>query len=94
MVRMQILVDPKHKKLAEKLARQSDTSSSEIFRRALEAYDPRKEAEYQELDVLINALGDANKRARRALEEAEAEVERTLAYYRGDTQDERIRATG
>ncbi len=94
MVRMQILVDPKHKKLAEKLARQTDTSSSEIFRRALEAYDPEKEAEYQELDVLIKALGEANKRARRALEEAEAEVERTLAYYRGDKQADRIRATG
>ena len=94
MVRMQILVDPKHKKLAEKLARQTDTSSSEIFRRALEAYDPNKEAEYHELDTLMKALGEANQRARRALEEAEAEVEKTIEYYKRDKQDERIRATG
>ncbi len=94
MVRMQILVHPKHKKLAEKLARQTDTSSSEIFRRALEAYDPDKEAEYGELDTLVKALGEANQRARRALEQAEAEVEKTLRYYQRDKEDDQIRATG
>lgn len=94
MVRMQILVDPKHKKLAEKLARQTDTSSSEIFRRALEAYDPDKESEYLELDTLMKALQEANRRARQALSEAEVEVEKTIEYYRRDKQDDRIRAAG
>jgi len=94
MVRMQILVDPKHKKLAEKLARQTDTSSSEIFRRALEAYDPDKESEYLELEALMKALQEANRRARQALSEAEVEVEKTLEYYRRDKQDDRIRAAG
>ena len=94
MVRIQILVDPKHKKLAEKLARATDTSASEIFRRALEAYDPDKEAAYLELDTLLKALRDANQRARRALSDAEAEVEETLQYYRWDKRDDRRRAAG
>lgn len=94
MVRMQILVDPRHKKLAEKLARRSETSSSEIFRRALEAYDPNREAEYLELDTLMKALQEANRRARQALTEAEAEVEKTIEYYKCDKQGERIRAAG
>jgi Ca2+-binding EF-hand superfamily protein len=94
MVRMQILVDPKHKKLAEKLARQTETSSSEIFRRALEAYDPNKEADYLALDTLIKALQEANRRARQALAEAEAEVEKTIEYYKRDKQGDRRRAAG
>ena len=94
MVRIQILVDPRHKKLAEKLARQTETSSSEIFRRALEAYDPNKEAEHLELDTLLKALQTANRRASQALAKAEAEVDETIEYYKGDKQDDRPRVAG
>ena len=91
MMRMQILVDPKHKKLAEKLARQSETTVSKIFARAIEAYDPDSAAVYHELDALTRALQDANRRARQALLEAEAEVEKTIADYGSNIRDGHLR---
>ena len=80
-VRMQILVDAKHKRLAEKLARANNTSASDVFRRALESYDPDRETEGEKLATLLKALKDANTRARAALGRAEKEVRETLDYY-------------
>jgi len=81
VVRMQILVEPKHKRLAEKLARQSDSSASDIFRRALEAYNPEEEKDQQDLETLANVLNENTKRARRALLKAEKDVKETIAYF-------------
>ena len=63
MVRMQISSRSQAQKTGgEAGPADTDTSSSEIFRRALEAYDPDKEAEYLELDTLMRALHEANKK--------------------------------
>ena len=93
-IRMQILVDAKHKRLAEKLARANNTSASDVFRRALESYDPNRESEGEELAVLLKALKDANRRARGALERAEKEVRETLDYYAQRSNPRRKAAAG
>lgn len=91
MVRMQILVDDEHKALAEKFAKEADTSASEIVRRALEAYEPAHLEETAELKMLLRSLTEANKRARKALRQAEKEVAQTLEYY---ADSEKIKTPG
>jgi len=81
VVRMQILVEPKHKRLAEKLARQSDSSASDVFRRALEAYNPEAQKDQQDLETLAVVLDQNTRRARKALLKAEKDVKETIAYF-------------
>lgn len=80
-VRMNILLDDKHKKLLKKLATQINDSESAVIRRALEAFDPAGEQQAEEVSLLLKALKDANQRARTALARAEDEIAQTLAYY-------------
>ncbi|MDH4274046.1 MAG: hypothetical protein OEW08_03305 [Gammaproteobacteria bacterium] len=80
-VRMNILLDIKHKKLLKKLADDISSSESEVIRRALDAYDPQQGQHAEEIGVLLRALQAANQQARVALQRAEKEVEHTLAYY-------------
>lgn len=80
-VRMNILLDDKHKKRLKKLATQINDSESAVIRRALEAFDPAGEQQAEEIGLLLQALKDANQKAHAALARAENEIAQTLAYY-------------
>jgi hypothetical protein len=79
MVRMQVLLDEKHKKLAKRYAKQLNESESEIIRRALDAFDPNNESEIEALAVILK---ETAKRAEQAVDGAIDEVTTTTEYYR------------
>lgn len=83
MVRMQVLLDEKHKKLAKRYAKQLKKSESEVIRRALEVYDPGKDKEDEELAELAAALKEGTQRAQAAIDNARKEIDATLAYFKG-----------
>lgn len=83
MVRMQVLLDEKHKKLAKRYAKQLKKSESEVIRLALEVYDPGKGKEDEELAELAAALKEGTQRAQAAIDNARKEIDATLAYFKG-----------
>ena len=82
MVRMQVLLDEKHKRLAKRYAKQLKKSESEVIRMALENYDPSKATNDEELNILSEALKEGTKRAQAAIENARKEVDETLALFK------------
>jgi len=79
MVRMQVLLDEKHKKLAKRYAKQLKESESEVIRRALDAYDPESESE---IEALAEILQESTKRAEAAVDNAIEEVTKTTKFYK------------
>lgn len=82
--RMQILVSSAQKQRMRMLARESNCSVSEIYRRAADAYrmgDEDLEIDHPELELLVNALEAGISRASEAVERAEREVRATLDFY-------------
>lgn len=79
MVRMQVLLDEKHKKLAKRYAKQLKESESEVIRRALEAYDPESDLE---IEALAQLLEESTQRAESAVDHAIDEVDKTTQFYR------------
>jgi Arc/MetJ-type ribon-helix-helix transcriptional regulator len=79
MVRMQILLDEKHKKLAKRYAKQLNKSESEVIRRALDAFDPQSESE---IEALLAVLQETAQRAEVAVNDAIDEVTKTTKFYR------------
>ena len=79
MVRMQVLLDEKHKKLAKRYAKQLKESESEVIRRALDAFDPNSESEIEALSVILH---ETAKRAEEAVDSAIDEVTETTNFYR------------
>lgn len=83
MVRMQVLLGEKHKRLAKRYAKQLNESESEIIRRALEAFDPNSASEQEEIEALAAILQETAKRAETAVDNASKEVGKTTRFYRG-----------
>jgi hypothetical protein len=90
--RVVVLMPPEDKARLEKKARRAGTSVGELVRRSVEAYEP--ELEGAELEALLRLLEESHARAMRSLDEAEKELEVTLAYFdakRKRAADERRR---
>ena len=92
---MQILVPRTQKERMRALARESNCSVSEIYRRAADAYrlnegDP--EIDHPELELLVNALESGISRAAEAVERAEREVRATIDFYSAREQAREARA--
>jgi hypothetical protein len=85
MVRMQVLLDEKHKKLAKRYAKQLNESESEVIRRALDAFDPDSESE---IEALALVLQETARRAEHAVDTAIDEVTKTTQFYRSGNNPE------
>lgn len=84
MERMQIIVSREQKSRMKALAKASNTSVSEMFRRAADAYTVSgddEEIDHPELEALVEALEASTRDAEKALDRAEREVRATLDFY-------------
>jgi hypothetical protein len=82
MERTQVLFLPEQKAKARALAERLGVSASEVYRLALEAFDPDATGDDAALELLLSSLRDGTERAQKALAEAEREVAETLRALR------------
>ena len=93
--RMQILVSPSQKKRMRMLAKKSNCSVSELYRRAADAYtvdDDDEEIHNAELEAMVEVLEAGISRANAATVRAEREVQATLDFYQARAQAREARA--
>ena len=93
--RMQILITGEQKKRMRSLAKQSNCSVSEIYRRAADAYtveDDDQEINNPELVALVEALEAAISSANKSTGRADREVRATLDFYhaRAEAREARV----
>lgn len=84
MERQQILIDRARKRRVAQLAKQLNCSASEVYRKAIDAFDPARnvdEVSAEELNRLLRILSDTNRRVNEALDETESKVAKALAFY-------------
>ncbi len=88
MERMQILVPEKQKKRVTRLARELNVSASEIYRRAVDAFDPTDDAlDAEELEHLLTVLREATARANQTLDETHGRVQEAIRFYEARTKE-------
>jgi len=87
--RLQILVPTNQKKRMRLLAKQSNCSVSEVYRRAADAYtinDDSQEIDSPELEALVEALKAGVAKANSSMDRAEREVRATIDFYKERAQ--------
>jgi hypothetical protein len=82
MERQILLITPEQRKKLNMLAKQEKVSVAEINRRAIDQYFDFSGEELKALEVMAQALAESNKRSEQALDEAKAELNKTLKQLR------------
>ncbi len=82
MQRAVMMITEQQRRKLNDIAKREHVSVAEINRRAIDQYFDFSSEQLKALDVMADCLGDSNKRAEKALAEAEAELSKTLKHLR------------
>lgn len=83
--RIVVLMSKPEKRALEAKARRMGTSTGEVVRRSVDAFDP--EADDAELEKLLDLLTSSHEATLAALDKAERELAETRAYFAAKTAE-------
>jgi hypothetical protein len=78
MERTVLMIRPEQRMQLVRLAEQQDVSVAEINRRAIDRFIDMPDNNYEELNMLASALIKSNAEAKKALQEAELAISKTI----------------